>query len=346
MSLKRKAVEDAEQDQVNWASKTVPQLRSELTTRGLSLTGKKAELVGRLEAVEASESVEIAPVEEAGEIKTEEYIDWKSYTVPKLKEELTTRGFSLAGKKADLIARLEADDASRSAEVAAPEQAGEDDAENEEEEADWMSYTIPKLKEELTARSLRVSGKKADLVARLEAHERGEVIDPAPAPKRTKTSNSVIRPGNHNNRQAAAPIPRPRPTASANPARLPAGQDPDMRGPLARDVIVHKHMNRETGERRQRDFVPAPDRQFLAKLWRIRNERMFMLDRRMGQDRKGHVCQIFDIAGSTGNIYKVAIGRSPNCDCMDAVGWFPVVFYTLTNTYPENSRPEVQAHQL
>jgi hypothetical protein len=270
--------------------------------------------------VEASESVEIAPVEEAGEIKTEEYIDWKSYTVPKLKEELTTRGFSLAGKKADLIARLEADDASRSAEVAAPEQAGEDDAENEEEEADWMSYTIPKLKEELTARSLRVSGKKADLVARLEAHERGEVIDPAPAPKRTKTSNSVIRPGNHNNRQAAAPIPRPRPTASANPARLPAGQDPDMAGPLARDVIVHKHMNRETGERRQRDFVPAPDRQFLAKLWRIRNERMFMLDRRMGQDRKGHVCQIFDIAGSTGNIYKVAIGRSPNCDCMDAVG--------------------------
>ena len=318
MPLKRKAIEDAEQGQVNWASKTIPQLQSELMTRGLSLTGKKAELVGRLQADEAAESVEVAPVEETSGIETEEDIYWRSYTVSQLKEELTTRGLSLAGKKADLIARLEAD-ASRSAEVAAPEQAGEDDADDEEEkDTDWMSYTVPNLKEELTARGLRVSGKKADLVARLEAHEKCEVIDPSPAPKRAKTSNSVPRPGNHNNRQAAAPIP-PCPTPSVNPVHLAASQDPDVAGPLARDIIVHKHMNRETGERRQRDFVPAPDNQFLAKLWRIRNERMFMLDRRMGQDRKGHVCQIFDIAGSTGNIYKVAIGRSPNCDCMDAV---------------------------
>ena len=316
MPLKRKAIEDAEQDQVSWASKTVPQLKSELTTRGLPSTGKKAELVGRLEADEATKS---APVEGAGEIENAEDIYWKSYTVLQLKEELTTRGLSLAGRKADLIARLEADDASRSA-FAVPEQAGEGDAEDEEErEADWMSYTVAKLKEELTARGLRVSGKKADLIARLETHEKCEAIDPAPAPKRTKTSNSVSRPRSHNNRRAAAPIPS-RPTPSVNPVYLPTSQDPDMAGPLAKDIIVHKYLNRETGERRQRDFVPAPDNQFLAKLWRIRNERMFMLDRRMSQDRKGHVCQIFDIAGSTGNIYKVTIGRSPNCDCMDAVG--------------------------
>ena len=298
MPPKAKLVKRFEQGQIDWASKIVPQLKSELTTRGLSLTGKKSDLVARLEANDRSESAVIAPVREVGGVESEQDVDWKSYTVPELKEELTSRGLSLAGMKADLISRLEADDGNVGA--LGRDQVGENIIEDEEK-TDWNSFTIPKLKEELTTRGLRVSGKKSDLVARLDSHVEGETIDSAPAPKRTKTSNAAPRPQRSLSSQSAT------------------GHDPDLTGPLARDIIVHKHMNRETGERRQRDFVPAPDNKFLAKLWRIRNERMFMLDRRMGQDRKGHSCQIFDIAGSTGNIYKVTIGRSPSCDCMDAV---------------------------
>jgi hypothetical protein len=154
------------------------------------------------------------------------------------------------------------------------------------ERASWSSYTVAELKDELKTRGLLNTGKKADLVSRLEAHDRGEEVKLPPAPKRTKK----------------APSP-----------------DVEVEGPLAQDVIIHKETNGETGERRLRGFVSAPDTKFKDKLKKIRKERMFMLDRSMGLDKKGHKCQIFDIAGSTGNIYKVTIGRSPNCDCMDAV---------------------------
>jgi len=43
-----------------------------------------------------------------------------------------------------------------------------------------------------------------------------------------------------------------------------------------------------------------------------------MLDRQFSVDKKGHKTEVFDIAGSKGNIYQVTIGLSPNCTCWDA----------------------------
>jgi hypothetical protein len=43
-----------------------------------------------------------------------------------------------------------------------------------------------------------------------------------------------------------------------------------------------------------------------------------MLHRQVEKDNKGNKNEIFDIAGSTGNIYQVTIGRSPSCTCPDS----------------------------
>lgn len=288
MPLKRKAVEAEEGDQnrVNWASNTVAELKSELMTRGLPLTGKKADLVARLEADEASESAEVAPIEETGDEEDGEDIDWKYYKVPELREELSSRSLPVNGKKADLIARLEANDKG--------------------EAVDSVSASIP-------SRCTKRSNTRPAPTS---------VSQTAPAPKaynNRQAATYLPHPSQAPGRKAATRPPRPSPAANAYPANLLATEFPDIASALARDVIVHKHMNAQTGERRQREFVPAPDYQFLTKIDRIRSERMFMLDRRMSVDRKGNTCQIFDIAGSTGNIYTVTIGRRPNCDCMDAV---------------------------
>lgn len=266
----------------------------------------------------------MAPKRKAAEADQakQDQASWASYTVAQLKAELTTRGLLLTGKKGDLVARLEADDISELAEIASLQQANE-------EEVDWKSYTVPELKNELKTRGLLSTGKKADLVARLEAHDNSEAVDTAPPPKRVKRASAVPPANSHGKVAAAAEAPIPK----AKPKKKAPGNDLEFDGPLAADIIVHKHMNAETGERRQRAFVPAPDDKFKATSWRIRNERMFMLDRQMGQDRKGNVCQKFDIAGSTGNIYNVTIGRGPNCTCMDAVGnsWAPFDHLLIIN---------------
>lgn len=81
-------------------------------------------------------------------------------------------------------------------------------------------------------------------------------------------------------------------------------------------------MNRETGERRLRPFVPEPDDKFKDKVKRINKERMFMLDRTKSANAHGYPEETFIIAGSTGNIYTCTIGARPQCDCMDAVSLF------------------------
>ena len=143
-------------------------------------------------------------------------------------------------------------------------------------------------------------------VARLEAHDNSPTVETDPAAKRAKTINAVES-------SSAGPSALTANTAAASKSKSKAKKkgppkDIEIEGPLASDVIVNKYTNRETGERRQRQFVPAPDEKFKQTSWRILNERMFMLDRRMTQDRQGHACQVFEIAGSTGNIYTVNIG--------------------------------------
>jgi hypothetical protein len=151
----------------------------------------------------------------------------------------------------------------------------------------WSDYTIAELKVELEARGLSKGGRKADLVARLEASDNATLPanEPNPKPKRTKKAHSP---------------------------------DIEIEGPLASEIVQYQNAS-SSGERRLRPFEAEPDETFKKKLKKIRKERMFMLDRTKSLDRDGYACEMFDIAGSSGNIYQTTIGRKPKCTCMDAV---------------------------
>jgi hypothetical protein len=177
----------------------------------------------------------------------------------------------------------------------------------------WSDFTIPRLKEELSRRGLALGGKKADLVARLEASDNGTLPDEetAPKPKRAKKQPSP---------------------------------DVEIDGPLAKDVVQHKH-NHGT-EQRQRPFVPAPDEEYKKRIKKVKKERMFMLDRTKRVDSQGYECEEFDIAGSTGNIYQTTIGRVPKCTCMDAVCIHVHSISLAADINTEDPWSEMQAHQL
>jgi hypothetical protein len=202
---------------MNWAKMTVSELRSELEKRGLPGTGKKAELVSRLEMSEGvpdedidSEDLEsVSSAARAAVDAFEAYFpeprqDWNSLTVTQLRNELKSRGLPTAGKKADLIAALEvatsaatdvSDDEELSeldlkelgeaARMAADIFNGNTNSFDDEEPSDealweiengsgeavasYESMSVADLKEVLKRRRLPVSGKKADLIARLQA---------------------------------------------------------------------------------------------------------------------------------------------------------------------------------
>jgi hypothetical protein len=164
----------------------------------------------------------------------------------------------------------------------APKRMADEEA---DEDQDWNAHTVAQLKSELKARGLFSTGRKCDLVARLKAHDNSEAVETARPSKRAKKVTSITR------NPTGARTQNSTPKAKSKRKKKAARNDLDVEDPLAADIIVHKNMNHETGERRQRDFVPAPNAKFKATSWRIRNERMFMLDRQLSQDRKGHVCQ-------------------------------------------------------
>src|SRR5438045_175954 len=154
----------------------------------------------------------------------------------------------------------------------------------------WNDHTIPELKQELDRRGLSKSGKKADLVARLEGADIGSLAAADLAPKAMKTKRSKIE----------------------------VSPDTEIEGLTAAELIQYQQQS-ASGENRLRPFVPAPDNEYRKKLKKVKKERMFMLDRTKSVDSHGVVSEDFDIAGSTGNIYQTTIGRSPKCNCMDAV---------------------------
>ena len=118
------AVHQASTSTTNWSKLTVPVLKKELELRGLPVSGKKADLVVRLET---SESLSVPPA-----VKTVVVVDSKplpkrkpksqaksktnavtsgsltKMTVAQLKAELKSKGLKVGGKKQELIERLEA----------------------------------------------------------------------------------------------------------------------------------------------------------------------------------------------------------------------------------------------
>ena len=86
-------------------------------------------------------------------------------TCPQLRALLDNRGIDSSGRKAELIARLEASDA------ALPSEEGEEQEQEEEMELDFSSMKVVELREECKARNLDTKGRKAELIARLEEYE-------------------------------------------------------------------------------------------------------------------------------------------------------------------------------
>ncbi|KAL1872219.1 hypothetical protein Plec18167_006822 [Paecilomyces lecythidis] len=73
----------------------------------------------------------------------------------------------------------------------------------------------------------------------------------------------------------------------------------------------------EITERRARRFRTHPPNSFVEKLMRATTQRMYVV----GQTRSGTDAVPegkFDIVGTTGNIYRVGIGKEPSCSCPDA----------------------------
>ncbi|KAI9645107.1 hypothetical protein NHQ30_005841 [Ciborinia camelliae] len=177
--------------------------------------------------------------------------------------------------------------------------------EDEKVEAiDWSGCLVNQLKAELDRRQLPKTGKKADLVARLQASDDGTLVMKPEVPV---AQNPPVEAG---------------PSSSGAPpkkrARKEKSPDVVIEGQLASEVIIYQNVDTRTGERREREFIAEPDAKFKDKVKRIRKERMFMLNRRKTVDGKGRPREDFDIAGSTGNIYQTRIGRTPSCTCMDA----------------------------
>lgn len=174
------------------------------------------------------------------------------------------------------------------------------------ETIDWSQCLVKQLKTELERRGLPKTGRKPDLVARLQASDDGTLIIEPEVPK---IENPPAEAGPSN---SDAPPRKKRAKKEKSPDVLIEGQ-------LASEAIIYQNVDTRTGEKRERDFVAEPDAKFKDKIKRIRKERMFMLNRRKTVDAKGRPREDFDIAGSTGNIYQTRIGRVPSCTCMDAV---------------------------
>ena len=203
-----------ESNQTDWSQFTVAELKTELQSRGLPANGRKADLVARLEVSDRGELTDdFAVVSEAP--SEQPLMNWSKLTVAQLRGELSSRGLPTSGKKAELVATLEAlagaeehaddnedddedidlEEISRAAREAvqrfsldeepSDEALLEIDAEVDEvmadaasgslwdieeavEKPDYSSMTVAELKLELKSRGLAVSGRKADLIKRLE----------------------------------------------------------------------------------------------------------------------------------------------------------------------------------
>ncbi|KAJ9640248.1 hypothetical protein H2204_003473 [Knufia peltigerae] len=79
-----------------------------------------------------------------------------------------------------------------------------------------------------------------------------------------------------------------------------------------------KQGKRPQAEKRSKRFRSKPPVSFQVKLERSRYQRMIVLDRRRTV-KDGAPCEHLDIVGSTGNVYEVVIGRTPDCNCPDAL---------------------------
>jgi hypothetical protein len=118
--------------------------------------------------------------------------DYSAKTVVQLKDVLRSRGLKLGGKKAELIARLHADDGTPAKTLAStlaslqPPAPADSPAEVGKETTvgavDYSAKTVVQLKDLLRSRGLKLGGKNAELIARLQDDDGTPAKTPASTP--------------------------------------------------------------------------------------------------------------------------------------------------------------------
>lgn len=91
-----------------------------------------------------------------------------------------------------------------------------------------------------------------------------------------------------------------------------------------------KKKGEEPDEKRLKRFRQKAPQSYLERLGRVRTQRMFLVDRtRTISDDGTHDEEVFDLAGSTGNIYQITISKVPKCTCPDFGKGKPMQAYHL-----------------
>lgn len=107
------------------------------------------------------------------------------------------------------------------------------------------------------------------------------------------------------------------PNAAASKSKTKArAQKPK---PKPKDADEDEDEENSQVEQRLKKFLERAPYKFQERLDRAISQRMFLMDReRKLSDDGTHDVEIFDIAGTTGNVYEVTINKQPKCTCMDA----------------------------
>ena len=119
-------------------------------------------------------------------------MSYSNLTVAQLKDLLRERGLKVSGRKAELVDRLEdVVDYDKNASLKNQNEKPSQTSENK-----YSNLTVVQLKDLLRERSLKVSGRKAELVARLQASKTGHMFRPndqriKQAPVSTEVGNMV-----------------------------------------------------------------------------------------------------------------------------------------------------------
>ncbi|KAE8310876.1 hypothetical protein BDV41DRAFT_566176 [Aspergillus transmontanensis] len=93
--------------------------------------------------------------------------------------------------------------------------------------------------------------------------------------------------------------------------------DSPVASPQKKSPSTKQSPGEDIPERRARVFRRKAPQTFLQRLNRATTQRMFVLGHTVtGADDVPEMS--FDIAGTTGNIYKIVIGKEPTCTCPDA----------------------------
>ncbi|PIG84150.1 RING finger domain protein (Znf1), partial [Aspergillus arachidicola] len=93
--------------------------------------------------------------------------------------------------------------------------------------------------------------------------------------------------------------------------------DSPVASPQKKSPSAKQSPGEDIPERRARVFRRKAPQTFLQRLNRATTQRMFVLGHTVtGADDVPEMS--FDIAGTTGNIYKIVIGKEPTCTCPDA----------------------------